>query len=98
MNRVKKCVTCGGIALTISDAEYNQHGTAYRRFNATKYCCECADFWYRNSKRNADRSYHERRKLINRQLVKRISLLQDYADNLIEQNRKLKYEIENFQR
>lgn len=79
--------------MTISDEEYKQRSRAYYSFIATKYCCECSDFFYRMTRMSADKSYRARKKLITQRLEQRVCLTQEYAERLRDENRKLKMMI-----
>lgn len=92
----KRCETCGRVAITVSEAEYNAmpRTRTFYSFNATRYCTECADFWSKHNREAADRSYRARKKLIEKRLKQRCCLTQEYAERLLEQNRELKMRLE----
>jgi len=94
----KNCATCGGVAITISEEEYDGKSRAFFSYVNTKYCTECSDFWYKETRKNAQKNWRARRKIINKQLQKRNSMLQEYAERLVAKNMELQHELDMIKR
>lgn len=91
---IAKCVTCGAVAKQIPLSVYEQRGKEYCGLIHREYCDSCGYFWFMETRKNAQKDYRARNKIVKKQLKKRCSMLQEYAENLVAENMKLKHQLD----
>lgn len=94
MSRIKNCQSCGAKAIEISEEDYRAKNRNYLRFISTKYCCECADYFDKLRNKNRQHDYRLRNKEVKKMKEKRISLLDEYARLLREENERYRQQID----